>query len=34
VAVRLAGAARFTSNVVEAVWLRVPLTPVTVSERA
>src|SRR4051794_12236791 len=34
VAVRLAGAARFTSNVVEAVRKMVPVLPVIVSERA
>jgi len=33
-AVRLAGAARFTSNVVEAVCVMVELVPVTVSDRA
>ncbi len=34
VAVRLAGGARFTSRVVDAVWLIVPLVPVTVSDNA
>jgi hypothetical protein len=34
VAVRLAGGARVTSRVVEAVWVNVPLVPVIVSVRA
>jgi hypothetical protein len=34
VAVRLAGGARVTSRVVEAVWVSVPLVPVIVSVRA
>ena len=34
VAVRLAGGARFTSKLVDAVWLIVPLVPVTVSDNA
>ena len=34
VAVRLAGGARFTSSVVDAVWVSVPLVPVIVSDNA
>ena len=34
VAVRLAGGARFTSKVVDAMWLIAPLVPVTVSDNA